>query len=158
MIPNCCFVSFYPETVEKESTSEIWAEIKIQIPKRSLKDFIRFEIAYYWQPHSPDKVGFSFLVVASWWIAVTRTTPSNLNFINSFLLFLLLIFNFHFYSFYFSFLLFIFTLFIFSTLSNLNFINSVLLFLLLIFTFHLTLFMLTLFTFHFYSFLFHTHI
>ena len=35
---------------------------------------------------TPDKVGFSFLVVA-WWIAVSPTTLSNLNFINSFLFF-----------------------------------------------------------------------
>ena len=58
------------------------------------KDILRCEIADCWQPQceprpqAPDKVGFSFLVVAvSWWIAVTRTTRSNLNFINSFLVF-----------------------------------------------------------------------
>ena len=34
MIQNCCFVSFNPETVDKESTFEIWARIKI-IWKRS---------------------------------------------------------------------------------------------------------------------------
>ena len=85
-----CFVRFYPETVHKESALEIWLRTKNTeygqrfkfLNQGSLYD-LRLQGA---GTHSPDKVGFSFLVVA-WWIAVSPTTLSNLNFINSFLFF-----------------------------------------------------------------------